>query len=267
MTNALLNLTIHGASGRNGKRLIALGSQDSSFQVVGAIVGSKSQSLGSDAGTLAGIPPIGVLLTSTWPQSTKVAIDFSTPDACMAAVEHCEASRIPIVIATTGLQAKQVERIQQASKTIPICYAPNMSVAVNIAMKLVEQAAKALAPVKENVDVEILERHHRMKEDSPSGTALKFGQIVADQMGQTKHVHGREGLVGKRPRNEIGYHAIRIGDDAGQHTICFGLMGEIIEVRVGASNRDPYASGALMAAKFIVDKPAGLYSMFDVLGL
>jgi 4-hydroxy-tetrahydrodipicolinate reductase len=106
-----------------------------------------------------------------------------------------------------------------------------------------------------------------MKEDSPSGTALRFGQIVASQMGQSGHVHGREGLVGKRPRNEIGYHAVRIGDDAGQHTICFGLMGEIIEVRVGASNRDPYAVGALLAAKWLVGKPAGLYSMFDVLGL
>jgi 4-hydroxy-tetrahydrodipicolinate reductase len=265
--NKPLNLIIHGASGRNGKRLIAIGSQDRSFKLMGAIVGSQSSSLGSDAGTLAGVGPIGLALTSNWPDPADVAIDFSTPDACMSAIEYCETKSIPLVIATTGLNSLQTERIRQASITIPVCFAPNMSVAVNIAMKLVEQAAKALAPVKDDVDVEILERHHRMKEDSPSGTALKFGQIVAAQMGQTEHVHGRQGMVGKRPRDEIGYHAIRIGDDAGQHTICFGLMGEIIEVRVGASNRDPYATGALLAAKFIVNKPAGLYSMFDVLGL
>lgn len=267
MTTKPLNLVIHGASGRNGKRLIAIGSQDQAFHLTGAIVGPRSSSLGIDAGALAGVNPIGLAIASTWPSTVQVAIDFSTPDACMAAIDYCESQKIPLVIATTGLNAAQTERIQKASKAIPICYAPNMSVAVNIAMKLVEQAAKALAPVRDNVDVEILERHHRMKEDSPSGTALKFGQIVAAQMGQTEHVHGREGLVGKRPRNEIGYHAIRIGDDAGQHTICFGLMGEIIEVRVGASNRDPYATGALLAAKFIANKPIGLYSMFDVLGL
>ena len=262
-----LSLAIHGASGRNGRRLIALASHDPGLRLTAAIVSSSSRSLGNDAGTLAGLAPIGLALRSTWPNDIQAVIDFSTPEACMAAVEHCERHSIAMVIATTGLSEIQIDRIRQAAEAIPICYAPNMSVAVNIAMKLVEQAARSLRQFSDGVDVEIIERHHRMKEDSPSGTALKFGQIVAREMGQTEHVHGREGLVGKRPQNEIGYHAVRIGDDAGQHTICFGLMGEIIEIRVGASNRDPYASGAIAAAKFVVQKPAGLYSMFDVLGL
>jgi len=134
-------------------------------------------------------------------------------------------------------------------------------------MKLVEQAARALKDVPGGADVEIIERHHRFKEDSPSGTALKFGQIAANEMGISQHVHGRLGQVGKRPHGEIGYHAVRVGDDAGQHTIIFGMMGETIELKVAASNRDCYASGAIAAAKFLVGKPPKQYSMFDVLGL
>jgi 4-hydroxy-tetrahydrodipicolinate reductase len=244
-----------------------LAAQDSAFHLVGAIVGNSSSSIGIDAGILSGSESLGLKVASDWPEAAEVVIDFSNPEACMAAVDHCVANKIAMVIATTGMSAEHNRRIQKAAESIPICLAPNTSMVVNIGMKLVEQAAKALAPVADKVDVEIIERHHRMKEDSPSGTAVKLGQIVASQMGQTEHAHGREGLVGKRPRGEIGYHAVRIGDDAGQHTICFGLMGEILEVRVGVSNRDPYAVGALAAAKFIASKPPKLYSMFDVLGL
>ncbi|RMF39023.1 MAG: 4-hydroxy-tetrahydrodipicolinate reductase, partial [Planctomycetota bacterium] len=116
-------------------------------------------------------------------------------------------------------------------------------------------------------DVEIIERHHRFKEDAPSGTALKFGQLIADQIGAKHHVHGRQGMVGPRRRDEIGYHAVRTGDDPGQHTIVFGMLGETVELRVAASNRDCYASGALAAAEFLVGRPTGMYNMFDVLGL
>jgi 4-hydroxy-tetrahydrodipicolinate reductase len=140
-----------------------------------------------------------------------------------------------------------------------------MSLAVNLTMRLAETAAKALKD--RDADVEILERHHRFKEDSPSGTALKFGQIIAAAMGQTAHRHGREGRPGKRPHSEIGYHAIRIGDNPGEHTIIFGMLGETIELSVRATNRDCYAAGALAAAKFLVGKKPGLYGMNDVLGL
>jgi 4-hydroxy-tetrahydrodipicolinate reductase len=142
-----------------------------------------------------------------------------------------------------------------------------MSTAVNVAMKLTQIAAEALKDLPSGVDVEIIERHHRFKEDSPSGTALRFGQIVAEQMGQTGHIHGRSGRPGKRPQNEIGYHAVRTGDNPGEHTIIFGMLGEVLEIRVAASNRDCYAQGALLAAEWLLGKPPGLYSMNDVLGL
>jgi 4-hydroxy-tetrahydrodipicolinate reductase len=265
--NPPIQLAIHGASGRNGKRLIALGSVDPALKITAALVRSSSTHLGEDAGTLAGIQPIGVPVSSSWQGNMDVVIDFSSPEGCISALEHCVDKHIPIVIASTGLTQKQIDAIAAASKLIPVCYAPNMSVAVNLTMKLVEQAARALKDVPGGADVEIIERHHRFKEDSPSGTALKFGQIAANEMGISQHVHGRLGQVGKRPHGEIGYHAVRVGDDAGQHTIIFGMLGETIELRVAASNRDCYASGAIAAAKFLVGKPPKQYSMFDVLGL
>ncbi len=142
-----------------------------------------------------------------------------------------------------------------------------MSLAVNLSMKLAEIAAHALKDHGSGVDVEIIETHHRFKADSPSGTALKFGAIIADAMGQTSEQHGRSGMVGERPATEIGYHAVRAGDDPGQHTIMFGMMGEKIELKVAASNRDCYASGALQAALFLASQTPGLYTMYDVLGL
>lgn len=257
------NLAIHGASGRMGKRLIALGSQDATFQIVAAVVSPTSSHLGTDAGLLAGVGDIHVPFTSHWPENVQVAIDFSTPNGCETALRHCDANAIPLVIATTGLEPDQIERIQDAAKRIPICFSPNMSLAVNLTMRLAEQAAAALKG--QQPDVEIIERHHRFKEDSPSGTALKFGQLISEQLQLTRSAHGRQGQVGARPRNEIGYHAVRTGDDPGQHTIVFGMLGETIELRVAASNRDCYAQGALTAARFLVNKPAGLYTMLDVL--
>jgi 4-hydroxy-tetrahydrodipicolinate reductase len=265
--NNPIQLAIHGASGRNGKRLIALGKLDPAVQIVAAIVRASSKHIGEDAGTQAGIPPMGILLGPHWPMHMDALIDFSSPDGCMSALQQCQVTRTPMVIASTGLSPSQIESIANAAQTIPICYAPNMSVAVNLTMKLVEYAARALKEVPGGADVEIIERHHRFKEDSPSGTALKFGQIAAKELGIEQHVHGRVGQVGQRPHGEIGYHAVRVGDDAGQHTIVFGMMGETIELRVAASNRDCYASGAIAAAKFLVGKPPKLYSMMDVLGL
>jgi 4-hydroxy-tetrahydrodipicolinate reductase len=250
-----------------GKRLVALGSADEGLRVVAAIDHPSNPELGRDAGLVAGVAELGMPLTATWPDGIEVAIDFSVPAGCEAALNHCVAKRIPLVVATTGLSPSQMEAVHSAAATIPICWAPNMSLAVNLTMRLAEQAAAALKGVPQGADVEIIERHHRYKEDSPSGTALKFGELIAKAMGLTEHVHGREGMVGARPRNEIGYHAVRTGDDPGQHTIIFGMLGETIELRVAASNRDCYAQGALAAAKFLVNKSPGMYNMFDVLGL
>jgi 4-hydroxy-tetrahydrodipicolinate reductase len=250
-----------------GRRLVALGSQDPELSIAAAIENPAHPALGQDAGAVAGVAPLGIAVVAQWPEAIDTAIDFSSPEGCSAALAHCLAARIPLVIATTGLTDAQMTAIHEAAKKIPICWAPNMSLAVNLTMRLAEQAARALKNVPQGVDVEIIERHHRYKEDSPSGTALKFGELIAHQLGETKHVHGREGQVGARTRNEIGYHAVRVGDDPGQHTIIFGMLGETIELRVAASSRDCYAQGALAAAKFLVGKQPGLYSMFDVLGL
>ncbi len=262
-----LSVVIHGASGRNGRRLITLASQDVRFKLVGAIVSPKSQFLGQDSGVMCGLGPTGVLVSSEWPEKFDACVDFSNAKAAVAAVEVCRAKKIPIVVASTGLTKSDEAVLQEAAQEIAICYAANFSPAVNLTMKLAQQAATVLSKLGQQVDVEIIERHHRMKEDSPSGTALKFGQMIAPELNLNNAVHGRKGMVGKRPANEIGYHAVRIGDDAGQHTICFGMMGELIELRCAASNRDPYASGALAAALFLQDKAPGLYNMFDVLGL
>lgn len=261
----MLNIAIHGAAGRMGQRLIALASIDSELTVTAAVDSPQHPRIGEDAGAVAGIKPLGVAITDSLELKPDAVIDFSVPAAAEKIIETCRERKIPLVVATTGLSPAQLEKIRAAAKEIPVVWSPSMSLAVNLTMKLTEIAAKAL---KDNdADVEILERHHRFKEDAPSGTALKFGQIVADAMGQTAATHGREGRPGKRPHNEIGYHAIRIGDNPGEHTIVFGMLGETIELTVRASNRDCYAFGALAAVKFLAGKKPGLYSMSDVLGL
>lgn len=258
-------IAVHGAAGRMGQRLVALGAADEELALVAAIESPGHPRLGEDAGALAGIGNLGVPLSATLDTDVDVVIDFSVPDAAETIVETCARKRLPLVLATTGFSKDQVGKIDAAAERIPLLWAPNMSMAVNLAMKLSEMAAKTLRD--KDADVEIIERHHRFKEDSPSGTALKFGQIIAKEMGQTISRHGREGRPGKRPHNEIGFHAIRTGDNPGEHTIVFATLGEMIELTVRATNRDCYAMGALAAAKFLVGKQPGRYGMNDVLGL
>lgn len=260
-------IAINGANGRMGRRLVALGHADDRMDVAAALEYPGFPELGNDAGLAAGVGEIGVPFTAEYRTDFDAVIDFSTPAGCEAAVKACLENKTPLVVATTGLSALQFAAVENAATEIPIVWAPNMSMAVNLTMKLVESAASSLKNVAAGVDVEILERHHRFKEDSPSGTALKFGEIVKSQMGQTSEAHGREGMVGARPKTELGYHAIRTGDNPGEHTIVFGMLGETIELRVAASNRDCYALGAIEAAIWLADKPVGQYNMYDVLGL
>jgi 4-hydroxy-tetrahydrodipicolinate reductase len=260
-----IRIAIHGAAGRMGQRLVALTCADEALTLAAAIDAPSHPRLGEDVGVLAGVGPVGVPLSGSLDVSVDAVIDFSVPAAVNAIVAACFARKTPLVVATTGVSDEQVGRIGRAAEVIPVVWSPSMSMTVNLTMKLVEIAARVLAD--KNVDVEILERHHRFKKDAPSGTALKFGRIVAEAMGQTVHRHGREGRPGQRPHGEIGYHAIRVGDNPGEHTIVFGTLGETIELTVRASNRDCYAAGALAAAKFLAGKPAGLYGMNDVLGL
>jgi 4-hydroxy-tetrahydrodipicolinate reductase len=223
--------------------------------------------LGQDAGTIAGVGTIGVPLTATFPAAVDVVIDFSIPAGTRSILQTCLERKTPLVVATTGLEPEQQAALREAAKTIPLLWSPSMSLAVNLAMKLAATAGRAFKDHPGGADVEIIERHHRFKEDAPSGTALKFGQLIAAAMEITHDRHGREGRVGQRPHNEIGYHAVRTGDNPGEHTILFGLLGETLEISVRATNRDCYAIGALAAARFLPAKPAGLYSMENVLGL
>lgn len=262
-----LNIAVHGAAGRMGQRVTALTLADDSLSLAAALENPSSPNAGNDAGTVCGQGECGVAIGSELPDGIDAVIDFSLPEAVEGILSKCVAAKVPLVIATTGLEANQLAAIDEASKTIPIVKAPSMSTAVNLVMKLVRDAARALKDNAAGVDVEVIERHHRFKEDAPSGTALHFGKIVAEEMGQDNHVHGRSGRPGQRPHNEIGYHALRTGDNVGEHTIVFGLMGETIDLSVKGHTRDSYAYGALEAAKFVVNQSPGIYGMDDVLGL
>ncbi|MCL4117529.1 UNVERIFIED_CONTAM: hypothetical protein GTU68_013201 [Idotea baltica] len=249
-----------------GQRIVALSHADDQLTVAAAIDSAASPVLGRDAGEISAVGPIGVPITSEIGDKVDVVIDFSTPDGLVRIAEVCGERGIPLVAATTGLTDAQRDVVLTAAQTTAVVMAPSMSLAVNLTMNLVRQAAKTLADSTQGVDVEIIERHHRFKEDAPSGTALHFGKIVAEEMGQTNHVHGRDGRPGQRPQDEIGYHALRTGDNVGEHTIVFGLMGETIDLTVRGHTRDSYAYGAIAAAKFVVTQRAGLYTMNDVLG-
>ncbi len=260
-------LLVQGAAGRMGQRIVALASASDAFQVVAALDHAGHPQLGQDAGQLAGCPPIQIPLSSAWSEEVRpdVVIDFSTPEGTAQIATQCRERKVPLVAATTGLTDDQQSVLRDAAGDIPLLWAPSMSVGVNLMMRLTQMAAEVLKDFPDGADVEIIERHHRFKEDAPSGTALRFGQIIAEAMGQETHRHGREGRVGQRPHGEIGYHALRVGDNPGEHTIVFGLLGETLEFTVRASNRDCYAQGALLAARFVAEQSPGLYAMADVL--
>jgi 4-hydroxy-tetrahydrodipicolinate reductase len=258
---------INGACGRMGQRLLHLALEDKSL-VIGAALDSRDHPLqGRDAGEVCGLGHIDVPIRAelTLYHRLDAMIDFSTPEGTMAVLPVCIQRRIPLVVATTGHTREQRDEIEAAAHEIPLLMAPNMSLAVNLLLKLVRVAAEALRG--KNFDVEILERHHRFKKDSPSGTALQLAKIVQQVMGQTELRHGRQGNVGERPQHEIGIHAIRVGDNVGEHTIIFSTLGETLELSHRAHARDCYARGALQAAKFLAHRPAGRYTMSDVLGL
>lgn len=260
-----LRIGISGAAGRMGQRLIALATADTELEVVAAFDAPGHAKIGADAGETAGIGKIGLAITAELERKVDVVIDFSSSKGTEAIVARCLELKAPLVFATTGTTPHQDALVRDAATHLPVLVSPSMSMTVNVAMKLCEMAARTLKD--KDADVEIIEKHHRFKADSPSGTALKFGRIIAEEMKLDRHCHGREGVVGQRPHDEIGYHAVRLGDNPGEHTILFGLLGETLEITVKASNRDCYALGALTAAKFLHGKSPGLYGMNDVLGL
>jgi 4-hydroxy-tetrahydrodipicolinate reductase len=257
---------INGACGRMGLRLIQLAHADPDLTLVAALETVGHPDLGRDVGEVAGLGSLGVLVTSELPSDPIHAIiDFSHPAGTMAVLPACVARRIPLVVATTGHIPEQKEEILAAAHETALMLVANTSLVVTVLTKLVREAASAFAD--RGFDVEIIERHHRFKKDSPSGTALQLAAAVQEGMGAMDLRHGREGNVGERPAREIGIHAVRVGDNVGEHQVIFSALGETLELVQKAHTRDCYARGALQAAKFLANRPAGRYTMNDVLGL
>ncbi len=264
-----MKIAIAGSSGRMGRTLIECVLKDEALRLSAALEQPGHALLGRDAGEFAG-NATGVAVSADIESAllcSDAIIDFTRPAGTLAHLDHCLKLGRKMVIGTTGFSETEKARIVEASKKIAIIFAPNMAVGVNVAFKLAEIAARTLG---EAYDVEIIEAHHHHKVDAPSGTALRLGEVVAAALGRDPakvFVHGREGDTGERDPKEIAFHAIRGGDHVGEHTVMFIGMGERVEVSVKSSSRATYATGALRAAKFLKDKPNGLFDMQDVLGL
>jgi 4-hydroxy-tetrahydrodipicolinate reductase len=260
-------VAVNGACGRMGQRIIQLGHEDADLKLGAALDSAAHPGYGRDAGELAGLGQLDVPVTAQLAPNHRidVIIDFSTPEGTLAVLPTCVDRKIPIVVATTGFSDAQRKEVEAAAHHTALLFSPNLSLVVNVLFKLVKEAAEALHG--KGFDVEIIERHHRYKKDSPSGTALHFARIVQETMGDMPVRHGREGLVGERPGQEIGMHSIRAGDNVGEHTIIFSTLGETMELVHKGHTRDAYVRGALQAAKFLANRPAGRYTMNDVLGL
>ena len=261
-------LAVSGARGRMGSRILTLAAQDSDFQIAAALEAEGHPDLGKDIGELLGLGKKGVLLSATANSALKhsdLLIEFTTPPATMTHLKECVAAGKPIVIGTTGLSEKEVGELQAASKKIAVLLSPNMSVGVNLLFELVQDAARKLGP---SYEVEIIETHHHGKKDSPSGTAKRLAELIAEARRLSLErvaVYGRKGLAESRPPSQIGIHAIRAGDVVGDHTVIFATEGERLEFTHRASSRDTFGRGALRAARFLVGKKPGLYSLQDVL--
>jgi 4-hydroxy-tetrahydrodipicolinate reductase len=235
----------------------------------GALDIASSPAIGKDAGSFSG-QPTGVLITPDMHlglSDSRVLIDFTRPEGTLEHIKVCRELGVALVIGTTGFTEAQKAVIAEASKDIAIMMAPNMSVGVNVTLKLLEMAAKALST---GYDIEIIEAHHRHKVDAPSGTALKMGEVIADALGRDLKdcaVYAREGVTGERDPSSIGFATIRGGDIVGDHTVLFAGTGERIEISHKSSSRATYAQGSLRAVRFLADQKTGLFDMFDVLGL
>ena len=265
----MIHIAIAGSSGRMGRALIDSVLRAADTRLAAALEQAGNAAIGKDAGELAG-QPCGVRITADVDRALEgcdALIDFTRPEGTLAHVAACRKRGVKLVIGTTGFEEAQKDVIAAASRDIAIAMAPNFSIGVNVAFKLIEVAASAL---KDGFDVEIVEAHHRHKVDAPSGTALRMGEVVARALGRdlkSSAVYAREGLTGERQRETIGFSTIRGGDLVGDHTVMFLGTGERIEITHRSSSRATYAEGALRSARFLMGKRTGLYDMQDVLGL
>lgn len=263
------NVVIVGSSGRMGHALLEAVAGDPELRLHAALDRAGSPQVGKDAGELFGAP-CGVMVGSDLDvalQGADVLVDFTRPEPSLTYLAACRRAGVGMVIGTTGFTAAQKEAIADAAADIPLVFAPNMSVGVNLLINLVQSAAKVLA---EGYDIEIIETHHRHKVDAPSGTALRLGEAAAAALGRQLDecaVYGREGVTGERDPSTIGFATVRGGDVVGDHTVLFAGIGERVELTHKASSRATFALGALRAAKFLAAKKSGLFDMQDVLGL
>jgi len=264
-----MKIAIAGASGRMGHMLIETILNTEDATLVGAMDVAKSENIGKDAGLFLG-RQTGIAVQSDISKSLSNAeylIDFTRPEGTLDHLAYCEQHGIKMIIGTTGFDDAGKARIAEAAKKIAIVFAPNMSIGVNVTMKLLELAAKNFST---GYDIEIIEAHHRHKIDAPSGTALKMGEVIADAIGRDLQECGtfvRHGITGERDPSTIGFATIRGGDIIGDHTVLFAGIGERIEITHKSASRVSYALGSLRAARFLADKTNGLYDMQDVLGL
>lgn len=267
-------MTIHvgitGAAGRMGRTLVEAVAAADGVQLAAALEHPDSSLVGADAGELAGLGKNGIAVAGDLAQvvgDIDVLIDFTVPDATLANVALCAEHGVAVVIGTTGFTARQDEDLKAAAQRVGVCKASNFSTGVNLCFKLLDMAARVLG---DEVDVEIIEAHHRHKIDAPSGTALSMGGVVANALGRDLAevaVYGREGQTGARDRDTIGFATVRAGDIVGDHTVMFAAEGERIEITHKASSRMSFARGAVRAARWLAGRQAGLYDMQDVLGL
>ncbi|MDX5370881.1 MAG: 4-hydroxy-tetrahydrodipicolinate reductase [Pseudomonadaceae bacterium] len=263
-------IAVMGAAGRMGKNLIEAVGQAEGAQLSAAIDRPDSSLIGADAGELVAQGKLGVALVGDLSQvldQFDVLIDFTHPSVTLKNLEICRRAGKAMVIGTTGFSPEEKQQLAAAAKEIPIVFAANFSVGVNLCLKLLDTAARVLG---DEVDIEIIEAHHRHKVDAPSGTALRMGEVVAAALGrdlQKVAVYGREGQTGARARETIGFATVRAGDVVGDHTVLFAADGERVEITHKASSRMTFAKGAVRAAQWLQGRSAGLYDMQDVLGL
>ncbi len=266
----MVKLAIAGAAGRMGRALVEACQQHEQSHLSLALEHPQHHLLGTDAGEWAGVGTLNVPIVANLQDlsdSFDVLIDFTLPEGTLKHVAMCREAGKAMVIGTTGLSEDDKQVLSEAAQDIPIVFAPNMSVGVNVCFKLLEIAAQVLG---EQADIEIIEAHHRHKVDAPSGTALRMGEVIANTLGrdlQSCAVYGREGRTGEREHKTIGFETIRAGDIVGEHTVMFADIGERVEITHKASSRMTFANGAVRAAVWLMQQKKGLYDMQDVLGL
>lgn len=266
----MLKIIVAGAAGRMGKRIIAMVAENTSTELAAAFERPGHDTIGQDAGLVAGIGQLGVIVAGSLSEvidKGDVLIDFTTPDATLANLKLASEKGLPIVIGTTGITGDSLKEAKDLARKTRCVMSPNMSVGVNVMFKIAKQIARILGS---EYDVEILEAHHRFKKDAPSGTAMRLARIVAEARGSDLEevgVYHRKGFIGQRTSEEIGIQSVRAGDIVGDHTVLFGGIGERLELIHRAHSRDNFARGAVRAALWVVNQPPGLYDMQDVLGL